>query len=142
MAGQGPPDAASAVRRILEASHRNYAAAMMKGDAAELASHFTGNGILLPENSSALRGREAIEGWFLSWLPSTKVREFEVFIEEVTLVGETAYEVGRHRMVLQSGNRPPVTINGKFLMVYERGSDGTWRISRDMFNSNGPGGNV
>lgn len=140
MTRPGSRSEGAAVRRLIERSHRDYAAAMKRGDAAALASHFADDGALLPEHSNLCRGRPAIEKWFASWLPSTRVREFEISTSELIVAGDTAYETGSHRMVLEPGGSSPVTYEGKFLMVYVRGHDGLGRIARDMFNSNGPEG--
>jgi ketosteroid isomerase-like protein len=80
------------VRRAMEASHREYAEALRRGDAAALAHHFTQDAILLPENSAMQRWREAIQKWFASWLPTTTVQAFDVTTIDVTLVGSTAYD--------------------------------------------------
>ncbi len=126
------------VRQAIDGSHRTYAAAMKRGDLAGLASHFTEDAFLLPQNSEMQRGRAAIQKWFASWLPTIKVETLEVTSLEVTVVGDTAYEVGVHRMKLVPEGSPPITNDGKYLMVWKQGADGTWRIDRDIYNSNTP----
>ena len=32
----------------------------------------------------------------------------------------------------------PITIDGKYITVWKKQSDGTWRVTADMFNANGP----
>jgi ketosteroid isomerase-like protein len=68
-AGSGPSDAA--VRHAIEELHRTYAAAMKRSDVMALASHFAEDAILLPQSSDMQRGRDAIQKWFASWLPTT-----------------------------------------------------------------------
>jgi ketosteroid isomerase-like protein len=43
------------------------------------------------------RGRDAIQKWFASWLPTTRVEPFEATSMEITVVGDTAYEVGTYQ---------------------------------------------
>jgi ketosteroid isomerase-like protein len=136
--GEGGPSSFEDVRRQIERSRRLYIEAMKRGDSTRLASHFAEAGVLLPERAPAVRGRPAIERWFQSWLPSAKVTEFEVVSEELHVIQNVAVEVGRHRMVIQFGEADPVEDEGKFLMVYEKGVDGEWLISKDMFSSNRP----
>jgi uncharacterized protein (TIGR02246 family) len=126
------------VRRAIEESHGSYAIAMKGGDATALASHFTKDAILLPENTDMQRGRDTIQKWFAGWLPTTTVQEFEATSMDVTVVGSTAYEVGTHRMTLTPQGSPPISMQGKYLMVWERATDGQWRILRDMFNTSAP----
>jgi uncharacterized protein (TIGR02246 family) len=126
----------AAMRRAIEESHRTYAAAMKRGDAKALASHFTADAILLPQNAGMQRGRDAIQAWFASWLPVTVVHAFEATSMEVTVVGDTAYEVGAYKMELTPQGSPRISSVGKYLMVWKRTSDGVWRILRDMYNTN------
>jgi uncharacterized protein (TIGR02246 family) len=131
-------DALEDARRQIEQSRKRYIEAMKQGDSSQLASHFKDGGVLLPEQGPAVRGRRAIEQWFQSWLPSAKVTEFEVVSEDFDVVQNVAFEVGRHRMVIQFGEAEPFEDEGKFLMVYEKASDGKWLISKDMFSSSRP----
>ena len=124
------------VRRAIEMSHRTYIAAMKRGDASALASHFTEDAILLPQNADMQRGRAAIENWFSTWLPMTTIYEFEVTTDNVIVVENTAYEVGTYRMKLAAQGAEPTSNQGKHLMVWKREGDGQWRILRDMFNTN------
>ena len=128
----------ASVRQAIELSRQDYINAMKRSDAAGLAQHFAEDAILLPQGSGSVRGRAAIEQWFQRWLPSTQVLEFDVVAEELRLTGNVAYEVGRHRMIYQMQGSHLVNEEGKFLMVYEKDRQGRWRISRDMFNTNGP----
>jgi len=134
----GSESSDATVRRAIRESHHTYAEAMKRGDVTALASHFTQDAVLLPENSDMQRGRDAIQRWFASWLPTTTVQAFEVTSMEVTVAGSTAYEVGTYRMTLTPQGSPPITNQGKYLMVWKRATDGHWYILRDMFNANAP----
>jgi uncharacterized protein (TIGR02246 family) len=132
----GSESSDATVRRAIEESHHTYTEAMKRGDATALASHFTQDAILLPENSDMQRGRDAIQKWFASWVPTTTVQAFDITTMEVTVVGSTAYEVGTYRMTLSPQGFPPISNQGKYLMVWKRATDGHWHILRDMFNTN------
>ena len=107
-------------RRAIQASRPAYVAAMKRGDAAALARHFTEDAILLPQNSDMQRGRVAIERWFAGWLPTTTVQDFTITTEDVSTVGSTAYEVGTYRMSWVPQGAPPISEQGKYLMVWKR----------------------
>ena len=124
-------------RRAIEASRAAYVVAMKQGDARALASHFSDDAILLPQNADMLHGRAAIEHWFASWLPTTTVQDFAIASENITTVGGTAYEVGTYQMTFVPRGAGSVSEAGKYLMVWHRGADGHWSIVRDMFNSGG-----
>jgi uncharacterized protein (TIGR02246 family) len=135
-AGSGPSDAA--VRHAIAESHRTYAAAMKRSDVMALASHFAEDAILLPQSSDMQRGRDAIQKWLASWLPTTTFQVFEATTLQVTVVGDTAYEVGTYQMKFTPHGSPPISDIGQYLMVWKHAPDGQWRILRDMYNTNVP----
>ena len=45
--------------------------------------------------------------------------------------GDTAYETGTNRITSQAGDAPPVTRTGRYLTVWRRQPDGSWRIRVD-----------
>jgi len=103
-------------------------------DVMALASHFTEDAILLFQSSDMQRGR----GQFASRLPTTTVHIFEVTSMELTVVGDTAYEVGAYQMNFTPQGSSAVSNAGKHLMVWKQTSNGTWRILRDMYNTSVP----
>jgi len=130
--------AGAAVRQAIEASHAAYVAAVKRGDMTALGTHFTEDAIFLPPHADMQRSRATIEQWFGSWLPSIPVQDFEIKTADITVVGATAYEVGTYQMTLAPAGARPISDQGKYLMVWQRGVDGRWRILRDMFNTSAP----
>ena len=137
-AGAQAADRAAGVRRAVEASNAEFVAAMKRGDAAALAALYTEDAIVLPPNSDMIRGRAAIRKFFADFLGSTKVTAAEITTQEVFVSGATAYEVGTNRLAMQAAGQPAVTDRGKYLVVWQRGPDGRWRVHRDMFNTSLP----
>ncbi len=43
--------------------------------------------------------------------------------------------IGGH---LRFGDGPTISMDGKYLYVYQRLDDGSWRIARDIYNDNAP----
>jgi ketosteroid isomerase-like protein len=108
---------------------------MRRGDVAALVAHYDEEAIVVPQISGVCRGRASIEKLFTNWLSSARVREFEVETEDLRILDGTAFEVGTYRMLLEDPGSGAVRDEGKFLIVYERKSDGSWLISRDMSSS-------
>jgi uncharacterized protein (TIGR02246 family) len=123
-------------RDALEAARRTFIAAMKRGDFTALAALYAEDAIVVPQTSEIRRGSTAIRKFFRNWLSSTKVREFEVTTEDLRLDGNTAYTVGTYRMSCEDASGERISDEGKYLIVYERGPNGEWRIARDMSSSN------
>ncbi len=119
-------------RKIIEAARQSFIAAMRRNDVTALVGHYEEEAIVVPQNAGVCRGRAAIRKLFASWLSAATVREFDVDSEDLRIVGDAAFAVGTYRMVIEDAGSGPVRDEGKFLIVYERKSNGTWLIARDM----------
>jgi uncharacterized protein (TIGR02246 family) len=122
-------------RRAIEAARNGFVAAMRRSDVAGLVAHYDEEAIVVPQTSDLCRGIGAIEKLFASWLTSSRIREFAVETEDLRILDDVAIEVGTYRMVLEETGSARVNDEGKFLIVYVRKPDGTWRISRDISSS-------
>jgi ketosteroid isomerase-like protein len=81
---------------------------------------------------------DAIQKWFASWLPTITFQAFEATTVQVTVVEDTAYEVGTYQMKFTPHGSPAISDTGKYLMVWKHAPDGHWRILRDMYNTSVP----
>jgi ketosteroid isomerase-like protein len=57
---------------------------------------------------------------------------------EVTELGDTAYEVGSYTMKLQPAGAAVVNDNGKYVVIWNRQGDGSWKLAVDIWNSDLP----
>jgi ketosteroid isomerase-like protein len=102
---------------------------------AGLAACYDEKAIVVPQFSGVRRGRASIERLFRSWLSSSRVREFVVETEDLRILADVAVTLGTYRMIVDRAGNRPVSDQGQYLIVYERKSDGSWLISRDMSSS-------
>jgi uncharacterized protein (TIGR02246 family) len=123
-------------RKSLEACRRAFIAAMKRSDFAALAALYADDAIIVPQSTEFCRGATAIQKLLHDWLSSTRIREFDVTTEDLRLNGHSAYAVGTYRMSCEDATGERIRDEGKYLIVYERGPDGRWRITRDMSSSN------
>jgi ketosteroid isomerase-like protein len=126
---------AGTARKAVAAARRGFIDAMRRGDAAALAARYDDGAIVVPQTSGVCRGRASIQKLFRSWLSSARIREFVTETKDLRILGEAAFEVGTYRMVIEDRRTGIIRDEGKFLIVYERQSNGTWLISRDMSSS-------
>ena len=56
--------------------------------------------------------------------------------KDVQVVGDVAYEWGVITGHVETSDTPPSTINAKYVFVYRRQPDGSWRIVYDIYNDN------
>jgi uncharacterized protein (TIGR02246 family) len=126
--GQVAPDPNA--RQAIEAAVTRYVAASNRGDADALMELYAEDAVLLPPDHEPIEGRQAI-GEF--WRQGTD-QGLEVRTLRVDTDGKLGYLVGRY--MLPATEDEPAD-SGKYVMCLERQIDGSWKLTADIWNSNG-----
>ena len=120
----GQADATSAIEALSE----GFARSVNAGDAEWLVREFFAEGAyLLPPNHPMLSGRPGIRRFFRGLLEAG----FGEIATETTTIeesGELAYRIGTYT------TRKPAPDRGKFVEVYRRQADGSWKCVGNIFN--------
>jgi ketosteroid isomerase-like protein len=98
-------------------------------------TYYTEDAIILPPNAPTVRGRAAIEEFFRSF---PDITNFNVKAVEIDGCGDYAWSYGEYSMTLSPPDTSPVNDTGKYIEVWQRQSDGAWKVTRDIFNSDLP----
>ena len=107
-------------------------------DAAGLASLYTNDAVLMPPNQAAVTGNQAIESWFQTTFDQFTT-EFTVASEELEVVGDWAFDWGAYMTALTpKAGGEPTEDRGKYIVILRKQVDGSWRIVRDIWNSDNP----
>ena len=127
---------AEADKKEITAVSSARAEAFNNSDAAEIASHFTENAILMAPGKPASKGRKAVEAYYQSIF-----NEFEPDLDsryvEIKISGDIAYARGIADVTLISkSGGDTTTSSAKYVNILERQSDGTWKTTHDIWNSN------
>lgn len=108
-------------------------------DVNKTVSYYSDDAIVMPPNIPTLTGKEPIRALWKSMLESpgfgggwkaTKV--------EVAKSGDIGYVTGTYELRETDDNGQPMTDKGKFLEVWKKQSDGSWKCVADMFSSDLP----
>jgi len=98
--------------------------------------YYAPDAIVMPANEEVVRGREAIVSWFESFPPFEDMQLNQV---EVDGAGDIAYVYGTFSMILMLPDvEEPVPDAGKYIEIWRRQADGSWKIVMDIFNSDLP----
>jgi uncharacterized protein (TIGR02246 family) len=124
--------------KAIDAVREAHVAALNAGDARAWAEQFTNDAVQMPPNAPGNVGRPNIASWSQAFLDQFRV-QFGLAVDEVRVAGEWAFERGRYTISLTSrSGGPRMQDAGKYLTIYERKPGDTWRMARDIWNSDSP----
>ncbi|MGD2153140.1 MAG: nuclear transport factor 2 family protein [Gemmatimonadales bacterium] len=122
-----------AVARLMATLDRIQAEA----DLEEFLALLPEDAVFMPPDEPAIVGRRAIAEWYRNVYD---ILQFDITHEplEVDTFGDMIIQRGNARgtMTPKAGGEP-IPFDNKYLMVLERGTDGSLQIWRAIFNSNG-----
>ncbi len=102
------------------------------GDADALAELHTENAQILPPGAPLVEGRAAIRTYFRNLFEHNPAPMlFDV--RDIIVFGDIVYRQGNYSTALDDGS----TEYGKFIQLWKN-ADGSWKIHRQMWSSNGP----
>ena len=113
---------------------KTYSSARVAADAKLWLSLWDEQGIQMPPGIPA-RGKDVLDETVPKGFVPGSVSTMNIYPEEITIAGPWAYSRGTYeseRIVEGKTAR----VEGKFLTIFKKQSDGSWKIYRDCFNSN------
>lgn len=115
-----------------------HVAALNAGDADGWVACFANDAVQMPPHFAANASKAAIQGWSKGFLSMFGCR-FSLSVDEVRAAADWAFERGRYDITLapRAGGES-MEDNGKYITIYQRQPDGSWKIARDIWNSDRP----
>ena len=122
----------------LTRAHEDYLAAINANDAAAVLALLTDDAVYLPPNAPAVAGTAAIRPWLEGYFAAYRTH-WEKTTRELVTAGDWALEYAVERVTdTPVGGGAAVEDVCKGLIVYRRQADGTWKVAKDMWNSDRP----
>jgi ketosteroid isomerase-like protein len=121
-----------AVRKSVEDGNRSFGSAVARKDYAGLAALYTESAKVLPPDGPIVSGRPAVEEFWRSAANALGLTEATLKTVDLEVSGDVACEVGEANLKV-GGGAQMVTV--KYLVVWMKGSDGHWRLHRDIWNN-------
>jgi uncharacterized protein (TIGR02246 family) len=126
------PAALAEVRQAIDKGNAQWIEAWDKADASLLAQLFAQDGVLLGRNGKIFKGpQQILERQKPVMEGAGKGVKATVTTVDVWLNGETAYETGKYSYKYQEKGKPVIE-EGRYVTIWNRQSDGSWKIIVDM----------
>ncbi len=127
------------VRAAIAAIDKKFMEDVNRGNAAAGAAAYNDEAILMPPNHSPVEGKQAIEKYLAEIGSQLQASNLQLSILEVDIQGDTTIVRGTYSSSFTvSGTDSPMEDRGKTLNVWKRQAEGSWKLHRDIWNSNMP----
>ena len=137
-AAEETPSTEADVEAIKEL-REEYNAAVEAGDVARVISLFADEAVLMPPNEPPATGKEATRSWYETLFEQFNVEPFTSSAEEVEVTDDWAFDRGTYSITLTpKAGGEPAEDSGKFIAIFQRQTDGSWKVARGIWNSDNP----
>ncbi len=121
----------------VEEWNKQFSAAMVANDKATMLSFYTDDAYSLPSYTPMLIGKKAIENSMnMDENSEVKIISFRFNTKDLWISGNQMCEVGTYDLSMKVGDQGNMTQDhGKYLTIYQKQEDGSWKIKADMWNT-------
>ncbi len=119
----------------INALREQFAAAFNSNDAVAAAAYFTDDAVLMFPDQPALEGKQAIQAALEDFFKQNAA-EIEHTPLETKVADDWAFDRGNITETVTPKAGKPIERSLKYLVILKRQPDGSWKIHRDMDNSN------
>lgn len=125
----------AAVRQAIEQGNAKFAMALQQGDTAAMVSAYTDDAIVMPQGEPAWNGRAAIATGAARMLQAVRFGDVKLATSNIDIAGDYAIETGTFEWTVTPKGGKPAPDKGKYLTVWKKQADGSWKLFRDIFNT-------
>lgn len=123
----------------IRAALASWSAASEAKDAEAFASVYAPDAVLMLEGAPDLTGREAILAGITGMMQDPNFNlSFETEQVVVAKSGDLAYETGTYSLTVSDPEGNPASQHGNYVVVWQKQSDGGWKVVRDVPVSDPP----
>lgn len=126
------------IEQALRDLDAQWSAAAAAKDVDKIVSFYSDDAIVLPPNMAAVTTKDAIRALWKEEIENATSVSWKATRVEVANSGDMAYVSGTYEVTMKDTTGKPVTDHGKYLEVWEKKADGTWKCGADGWSSDLP----
>jgi ketosteroid isomerase-like protein len=113
-----------------------WSAAAATRNADSVASFYATDAVAYPPNMPVAVGRAAARDvWAGGFADSTYTISWTTTAARVAASGDMGFTAGSYQESYRGADGNPVTMTGKYLCVWAKQADGSWKATNDMWNA-------
>src|SRR5438552_15007918 len=108
-------------------------------DVDKTVSYYAEEAVVMPPNASSATTKEAIRSAWKEMLTSPGAAiNWKATKVEVAKAGDLAYVSGTYEQTMTDPSGKPAKDRGKYVEIFKKQADGTWKVVADIWNSDLP----
>jgi ketosteroid isomerase-like protein len=107
-------------------------------DLEKTVSFYSSDAIVLPPNGAAITTKDGVHDMWKQLIRDMQSMSWKATRVEVAKSGELGYITGTYEMAIKDETGKLINDKGKYLEVWKKQADGSWKCSADMFSSDLP----
>src|SRR5262245_31306847 len=120
----------------IAAMHQEQLAAVKDGDLSVLLRDLEDGVIFMPPAEMTIHGKKGVEDWWRDYFEFFTVTDLETTERVLDVVGDCAVErIAFSLRLIPKAGGTPIYDDGRFLTVWRRQRDGSWKIWQRIWNS-------
>lgn len=120
----------------IEKMNKDFDQAMLSQDYNKIGNFFTDDALSLPSYTTEIKGKDAIVESQKKDFASNKYNTFTTNTTDIYGSGDLVYEIGTYAVNFTMANNPtPMDDHGKYVNIWQKQGDGTWKIKVQTWNS-------
>ncbi len=134
VAAAAPTDQA-AVQATIDSVNHSFMQALQARDTAAVSRHYAEDAVVMMPNEPAWVGGPRIHEAMVAFAQQFALKDPKIATTSLLLSGDLAVETGTFEWTLQPKTGKAVQDKGKYMTVWKKQADGSWKIVRDINNS-------
>ena len=111
-----------------------YVKASLAGDVKAIVALYTDDAVEMPPNQPPVKGKPAIEQYYVKEMAAAKLTAFKVAHLEAVASGDVGYDVGTYTQTVTTKDGTKHNSSGKYTVILKRrGSD--WKVQYAIYNA-------
>jgi uncharacterized protein (TIGR02246 family) len=111
--------------------------AIIAGDTQRYLTLITDDAVLMPPNGPPVSGKDAIGSWSREMSSQVRIQDYASRDDEIVVAGDWAFRRATADWTLTpTAGGPSVRDVAKFIIIYRRQADDSWKVARDIWSSN------
>jgi ketosteroid isomerase-like protein len=126
--------------QIVRKNNRRFSQCIRERDLKAIEQLYAEDAVLMPPDNDMVKGRRGTREF---WSAAIKMglKDADLRTLETKRVGDEIHEIGTYKLSIAPEGKEAFIDVGKYMVVWRADPDGTWKLHKDIWNSDLPRSN-